>query len=131
MNDNVIKQLSEFINGFATIQLTPFNLNDNIIVIRTFYEIILNLLYNLEYPGKLILMLLRADGNETFNKINESYHIYKETNKGCDNTTWDSYFILYENICKVLDKFKTAILAEGSSLKFSQDSEVIHINISY
>lgn len=91
---------------------------------RTFYEIILNMLYKLEYPGKLILMLLRADGNEVLNKINENYHIFKETNKSCDNTTWNDYFILYENLCKVLDKFKTAILAESSSLKFSQDSEV-------
>ncbi len=109
--------------------MTKENLNDNLIVIRTFYEIILNLLNKLEYPSKLILLLLRADGNETLNRINESYHIFKENHPNCEEV-WENYFSLYDNLCKILDKFKTAAISEGLSLKFSQDAEVYLIYIA-
>jgi hypothetical protein len=82
------------------------------------------MLIKLEYPSKLILMLMRADGNEILNKINEMYHIEESHNT---TDAWNSYYILYHSLCKILDKFKTAILAEGSSLKFSQDSELLNI----
>ena len=103
------------------------NFADNIVILRIFYETILNLLNNLEYPANLLLIILRADGNEILNKINEKFHIFYKTNLDTDldaQESWDKYFILYENICKILEKFKTIINIEGLNLKFSQDIEV-------
>ena len=94
---------------------------------KIFYETIINLLNNLEYPADLLLILLRADGHDILNKINEKFHIsYKNYN--CDAVEiWNRYFLLYEIICKVLDKFKSIIILEGLNLKFSQDTEVFKI----
>ena len=103
------------------------NFTDNIVILRIFYETILNLLNNLEYPANLLLIILRADGNEILNKINEKFHIFYITHLQTDPDaleSWNKYFTLYENICKILEKFKTMIHTEGLNLKFSQDTEV-------
>jgi hypothetical protein len=102
---------------------------ENLLIIKLYYEIILNFLMNIEFPAKLVLRLIRADGGDIglLNKINERYHIFFKS--FCENderikTSWESYFVLYDSLCKVLDKFKNSIREEGSSIKFSQDNEV-------
>lgn len=72
------------------------------------------MLNKLEYPSRLILVLIRLDANDILSKLNTLYSGDTE------------YNTLYLNISKILDKFKSAILSEGSSLKFTQDSELLN-----
>jgi hypothetical protein len=127
LNENIIANLGEFLNHFSSVELRSDNILENLLIIKLFYEIVLNFLNNIEYPARLVLVLLRADGNEVLNKINEKYHIFYKT--FCENDdkvkpSWNEYFSLYESLCKILDKFKMVIKEEGSSIKFSRDNEV-------
>jgi hypothetical protein len=126
IDDNILYKLGELLTCFYDIELKIENILDNLIVIKLYNEIIINLLVNLEYPAKVILVLLKFD--QQIYKINEKYKNFYLTNN-CENDekitrAYNNYLKFYNKLIGITEKFKIKIEEEGANTKFTQDSEV-------
>lgn len=125
IKDNILPKIGDFVASFYDIELKLENILENLLIIKLFFEIILNFLTHLDYPANLVLLLLRYD--EQLLKIHEKYKNFFKAN--CENDekiqkSWTTYFKIFEQLTVILDKFKHKIKAEGSDIKFTQSSEV-------
>jgi hypothetical protein len=112
-------------NCLSDIEINSVNYLANFTLTKIYFEILVNLLKNLESPGNLILMILKLE--DQFNRIHNNFLSYTsntstftESNKYSN----DQYSILYEKLCKILNKFKNKIEGEGANIKFTQNYEV-------
>ena len=84
------------------------------------------LLCNIEYPGSLILTLLKAD--DIMMNISEKTEAFYKTNFENDNniqTHFKNFVISNDKIKIILEKFKKKIDHECADIKFSQTIEVM------
>jgi hypothetical protein len=96
-----------------------------LIIIKLYFEILLNFLKNLEFPANLVLILLKFD--DQLAKINDKYKTFYKNHFENDERhikSWEMYFKLYEKLGAILNKFKAEINEEGASIKFTQNTEV-------
>jgi hypothetical protein len=124
-NSSMFPKLGEFQTYFSDIEITHENRIDNILIIKLYWEIILNLLKSLEYPGTLILFLLKFD--EQTQILQEKYKVFLQTNSESEEKNiliWKDYFSVVEELNSILEKFRVKIEEEGANIKFTQNPEV-------
>lgn len=124
-DSSMFAKLGEFQTYFSDLEITHENRIDYILIIKLYWEIILNLLKSLEYPGPLILFLLKFDEQTQF--VQGKYLSYLQTNPESEEKNvllWREYFQFVEELNFILRKFSLKIEEEGANIKFTQNSEV-------
>lgn len=113
-------------NHLAVFDLKFDNYYEHLILTKFILEIILNFLFNIEFPSNLILFVLKQ--NNMLMNIDEQIRKFNENNPSImSDREFREYCEVFGKIQKIMNKFKTRIELEGANIRFTQNTEILKI----
>ncbi len=113
-------------NHLALFEIKFDNYYEHLILTKFILEIILNFLFNIEFPSNLILFVLKH--NNILVKIDEEIRKFNENNPTIsDDKEFKEYCEVFSKIQKIMNKFKSRIDQEGANIRFTQNTEILRI----
>ena len=116
-----------FINYFNTSDISMDNIYDNFVCLKIFYEIIFNVIRNIDSPSRFIYYLLINFG--TFKSCHQKYFEFLSNNNKNENKglIFEEYKKIYEKYENFVNDIKLKISNEGLDIKYSHNYDIISI----
>lgn len=114
-----------FINYFTSCELTIGNIYDNMVCLKTFYEILLNIVRNVVSPSKFVYFLIL--NSDKCKSCNEKYVSFITNNIESENKgkIFEEYQSSYKKFEGFINDTLLKISKDGSGIKFSSSSDII------
>lgn len=116
-----------FVNYFNTCEIKMDNIYDNFVCLKIFYEIIFNIVRNIDSPSRFIYFLLINFG--TFKSCHQKYCEFLSNNNKNENKglIFEEYKKIYEKYENFVNDVKLKISNEGLDIKYSNNYDIISI----
>ena len=116
-----------FVNYFNTCEIKMDNIYDNFVCLKIFYEIIFNIVRNIDSPSRFIYFLLINFG--TFKSCHQKYCEFLSNNNKNEikGLIFEEYKKIYEKYENFVNDVKLKISNEGLDIKYSNNYDIISI----
>ena len=116
-----------FINYFNESDIKMENIYDNMVCLKIFYEIIFNIIRNVDSPSRFIYFL--QINFVTFKSCHQKYIEFLSTNNKSENKglIFEDYKKMFEKYENFINDIKLKISNEGLDIKYSNSIDILSI----